>query len=116
MTQRDADTLLGGGILCEDGAAADFAEFGGGGVVAGEGGRFEVVLEGGCFDVLLDAAGDLAGVAVAVEALEVEGDGGELGGDGVVVLFVGFGDVLGEGLLELADAGLVVSISWILAY
>jgi len=62
------------------------------------------VFEGGGFDVLLVAAGDLAGVAVGVEVLEVAGDGGVVGRDGCVVGCVGFGDVWGKRLGEGSQA------------
>ena len=62
------------------------------------------MFEGGGFDVFLVAAGDLAGVAVGVEVLEVRGDGGVVGGDGGVEGGVGFCDVRGEGLGEGAEA------------
>lgn len=57
------------------------------------------MFEGGRFDVFLVAAGDLAGVAVGVEVLEVVGDGGVGGGDCGVVGCVGFCYVRGEGLV-----------------
>ena len=38
----------------------------------------EVVAEGGGFDVFLDSPGDLPGVAIRVEVLEVRGDVGEV--------------------------------------
>ena len=51
------------------------------------------MLERGGFDVLLVAAGDLPGVAVGVEVLQVVGDGGVRGADCCVVGLVGFGYV-----------------------
>ena len=48
------------------------------------------MFERGRFDVFLVAAGDLAGVAVGVEILQVVGDGGVGGADGGVVGGVGF--------------------------
>lgn len=57
------------------------------------------MLEGGGFYVFLVAAGDLPGVAVGVEVLQVVADGGVGGADCGVVGGVGFGDVWGEGLV-----------------
>ena len=57
------------------------------------------MLERGGFDVLLVAAGDLPGVAVGVEVLQVVGDGGVGGADCSVVGGIGFGDVGREGLV-----------------
>ena len=57
------------------------------------------MLERGGFDVLLVAAGDLPGVAVGVEVLQVVGDGGVGSADCCVVGGVGFGDGGGEGLV-----------------
>jgi hypothetical protein len=62
------------------------------------------VFEGSGFDVFLVAAGDLAGVAVGVEVLEVRGDGGVVCRDGCVEGGVGFCDVWGEGLGDGAEA------------
>jgi hypothetical protein len=72
------------------------------------------VFEGGGFDVFLVAAGDLAGVAVGVEVLEVRGDGGVVGGDGCVEGGVVFGDLCGEGLRDGAEA--VVTVLVFLAF
>jgi len=63
------------------------------------------VFERGGFDVFLVAAGDLAGVAVGVEVLEVARNGGVVGRDGCVVGGVGFGDVCWERLGESSEAG-----------
>jgi len=68
------------------------------------------VFEGGGFDVLLVAAGDLAGVAVGVEVLEVRGDGGVVGGDGCVEGGVVFGDLCGEGLRDGMEAVVMVLV------
>ena len=68
------------------------------------------MFEGGGFDVFLVAAGDLAGVAVGVEVLEVRGDGAVVGRDGGVEGGVVFGDFWGEGLGEGAEA--VVNVSF----
>ena len=57
------------------------------------------MFERGGFDVLLVAAGDLPGVAVGVEVLQVVADGGVGGANCGVVGSVGFGDVGGEGLV-----------------
>ena len=57
------------------------------------------MLERGGFDVFLVAAGDLPGVAVGVEVLQVVADGGVGGANCGVVGSVGFGDVGGEGLV-----------------
>lgn len=57
------------------------------------------MFEGGGFNVFLVAAGDLAGVAVGVEVLEVVGDGGVGGADCGVVGGVGFCYGWGEGLV-----------------
>jgi hypothetical protein len=62
------------------------------------------VLDGGGVEVFLVAAGDLAGVAVGVEVLEVGGDGGVVCRDGGVEGGVGFCDVEGEGLGDGAEA------------
>jgi hypothetical protein len=71
------------------------------------------VLERGGFDVFLVAAGDLPGVAVGVEVLQVVADGGVGGADCGVVGVVGFGDVGWEGLVEGAEAEGSVS-SWLM--
>ena len=70
------------------------------------------MFEGGGFDVFLVAAGDLAGVAVGVEVLQVRGDGGVVGGDGGVEGGVGFCDVRGEGLGEGAEARWLIVSFW----
>jgi hypothetical protein len=57
------------------------------------------VLERGGFDVFLVAAGDLPGVAVSVEVLQVGADGGVGGADCCVVGGVRFGDVGWEELV-----------------
>jgi hypothetical protein len=72
------------------------------------------VFEGGGFDVFLVAAGDLAGVAVGVEVLEVRGDGGVVGRDGCIEGGVGFGYGGGEGLGDCAEAGVGGDVSCLL--
>jgi len=57
------------------------------------------VFERGGFDVFLVATGDLPGVAVGVEVLQVGGDGSVRGADCFVVGVVGFGYGGGEGLV-----------------
>lgn len=68
------------------------------------------MFEGGGFDVFLVAAGDLAGIAVGVEVLEVGRDGGVVGRDGCVEGGVGFGYGGGEGLRDGAEAVVVVLV------
>ena len=74
------------------------------------------MLEGGGFNVFLVAAGDLPGVAVGVEVLQVVADGGVGGADCGVVGGVGFGYVGREGLVQGAEAGVVLVWVFVLCY
>ena len=70
------------------------------------------MLEGGGFDVLLVAAGDLPGVAVGVEVLQVVGDGGVGGADCCIIGLVGLGYVGRERFVQGAEA--VGGLVWLL--